>query len=124
MADRITDAMLERKIATLNKLVGADPEPYTRLDNGNLNGNVGTYFLSGAYGGVNVECMANMNGAINHPIVGGYMTKRQLWDLLTALIRGIEIGIAKANEDTINKRGSGVGTWEYRALKAEAKLRD
>lgn len=92
MADRVSPQMLERKITDLNLLVGADTEAYGRRGPGlELRANVGTYVLSQQYGGVGLERIISVGGGVH--TVYHTMPKRALYDLITAFIDGIHIGI-------------------------------
>ena len=70
----------------------AETNPYTKDENGKFKANVGTYYLAGAYGGYKVEKIVSETGAVSDPIRGGYMTKRELYNVLWAFINGMEEG--------------------------------
>ena len=92
MTNRITTAMLESKIAYLNELVGANPEPYTKQPDGSLRANIGTYSLDGAYGGWCLSRMVNETGGSSTPLNTGYVSKRELYDAIRVFVLGVEIG--------------------------------
>lgn len=89
MSDRITNKQLESLVAYINKLTNSPAEPWTRDENG-FRANIGNYHLDGAYGGVNLARMCTDGGGISQPLGGGFRPKRELYDMLTAYIRGLE----------------------------------
>jgi len=89
---RITNKMLEAKIAYLNKITNNPVSSYSLDEGGKYKANVGNYHLSQAYGGVCVHQMANEGGGVRTPIVHSHVKKRELFDKLCAFIDGIEYG--------------------------------
>lgn len=89
MRERITDKMLQRKVEYLNELTDSPKQAYTRTDDG-LRGNIGHYYISGAYGGVKLERIVNEGGGCTEISRDGYGTKRELWTFLCAYVAGIE----------------------------------
>ena len=87
--ERITQAMLERKVAYLNELTGNPKEPYTRNESGQFKANRGNYHLSGAYGGWQLNQMCNEGGGCKDIFYVGYVPKRELFNLIAAYINGI-----------------------------------
>lgn len=90
--DRITNKMLENKIDYLNAITNSPKEPWSTDKNGKTKANIGNHHLDGAYGGVCVHKMVNDGGGVSTPLVGGNVTKRELYDLLCAYVKGIELG--------------------------------
>lgn len=88
---RITQKDIEMVVERLNVMRGQAPEPF-------VNGmwNVGTYYISGAYGGWKLVRVANESGAESDPIGSGYVPRRQLYDLIQSYIRGVLDGSASA----------------------------
>ena len=88
----ITLKMLERRVGLLNDMTGAAQEPYqTERDaDGRPIANVGTYYLSGAYGGHRLERMTRGGGATD---ISPRLSKPALADWINAYINGIEIGM-------------------------------
>jgi hypothetical protein len=82
---RITEAHLQAKIDRLNRITGSPAEPWTAGK-----ANIGNYHLSHAYGGVCLHRMYNDGGGCTTPLIGGYVSKRELAGLLDAFINGIE----------------------------------
>lgn len=83
---RITQKMLEARCEYLNKLTN-NPATY-RDDSGVIN--VGHYYISGAYGGVNLVQVVNNSGGCRDVISYGHIPKRELYGLINAYIAGIE----------------------------------
>lgn len=86
MTQRISNTDLERLVNRLNKLTGHELEP--RSPKGR---NIGTYMISGAYGGVKLE-QIDKDGGVRTISNDGYGTKKQLYAFLLAFISGIEAG--------------------------------
>ena len=87
---RITELDIERRIERLNQLTGAALEPYTKVGGGKLTANIGTYYLSGAYGGWRLEKIVNSRGGAADVLQSGFTTKRDLYNQLNSYIAGIE----------------------------------
>ena len=89
---RVTNKMLEMRVALLNDMTGAAREPYQmeRDSNGHPVANVGTYHLSGAYGGHRLERMTKGGGATD---ISPRLSKSALADWINAYINGIEMGM-------------------------------
>ena len=89
---KTTIKMLERRVSLLNDMTGAAQEPYqTERDaNRHLIAKVGTYYISGAYGGHRLERMTRGGGATD---ISPRLSKPALADWINAYINGIEIGM-------------------------------
>ena len=87
--ERITIRDLEGMVSRLNRLTGQIDAAYTRGDDGKLRANVGSYTLSGAYGGWELEQIVNEGGGVTCPIGPGHLPKRELYGKLHAFIAGI-----------------------------------
>jgi hypothetical protein len=85
---RITERDLENVITRLNKITNS-PETTYRKENGKLISNVGNYHLSGAYGGWKLERICNEQGGVTTPIHSGYVSKRELYNLIHSYINGV-----------------------------------
>ena len=84
MSYRITQKDLEHLRDRINKVTGSPMEGW-----GKGGSNIGHYYISGAYGGVKLECYVNKSGgceAISHQ---GHGTKRQLYDWMIAFLAGV-----------------------------------
>ena len=90
MTYRITEKMIERKIAYLNEITGNPAEPYTRGEDGSFAANVGNYHRSDAYGGVSLEQMVGPGGGVHDVFSCGHVPKRELFDRICAMIIGLE----------------------------------
>ena len=98
---KITMRDLEGAVKRLSALVKANPEPYTKsgeVPNQTYSANVGTYFISGAYGGHKLERMATSGGGTCDPLRSGFTTKKDLYSLIWAYIYGIEEGEFQATK--------------------------
>lgn len=84
---RITMGMLQEKVNHLNKITG---NPLESWNNGKAN--KGCYTLSGAYGGHCLHQICNTSGGVHEVLNCGYIPKRDLFNQVDALIKGIHIG--------------------------------
>lgn len=89
MAQRITDRNLDEMAHSLNVETNSPTQPYERDASGKLIAQVGNYHIAGAYGGVTLHRMENTSGGISTPLHCGYVTKRELYDLMNAYLRGL-----------------------------------
>ena len=78
---RITQKMLERKVAIINKLKGFDNPGHSTI---------GAYTLDYAYGGVSLHQYVNEHGGVNDTFRCGYVLKRDLFDRMQSFIIGLE----------------------------------
>ena len=90
MADRITLKHLEGMVNRLNRITGSPPAPYVKGEDGRYHAQIGCYFLSQAYGGVQLVRMYSDGGGVSTPLMGGHISKREAYDQIYAFIRGIE----------------------------------
>ena len=88
--DRITKKTLEKYCEILNRRTGHALEAYTRDDAGKLRGNIGTYYIGGAYGGYSLNQIANEAGGVHMPINSGHVPARELYNMMRAYLAGIE----------------------------------
>jgi hypothetical protein len=86
---RITMSDLKAVVARINRITNSPLEPWTR-ENGKSVANIGCYHLSGAYGGWCLHRMDNVGGGVSCPINSDYVSKRELYNLIHAFIRGLE----------------------------------
>ena len=90
---RITQKDLEQKATLLNEITGSPLTGWTRTDGKNI-ANIGHYYISCAYGGVNLNRHVNLGGGANEPLSFGHVPKKELYQMLCAFIAGIEsIGV-------------------------------
>lgn len=85
MRDRVTDRDLDRLCDRINELTGSPMRPW-----GPDGANVGNYHIGSAYGGVRLERMFNTGGGITTPLRSGYVSRRELYEALSAFIAGLE----------------------------------
>lgn len=89
--ERITDKHLKGLVDIINKKTGNPMEPYTPVRADNMcKANSGNYHLSFAYGGVKLVQLCNPGGGERDISTTGYGTKRELYNWMTAFIRGLE----------------------------------
>lgn len=86
---QITKRQIESRLASINKMLGNEIEPYGRDESGAFKANVGTLYLAQAYGGFKIEQIANESGGCNEPFPNGFGTKRQCLDALVAYEHGL-----------------------------------
>ena len=81
---RITQKDLESKVARINRMAGFVNPGYSMI---------GSYCLDYAYGGVKLDRYVNEHGGVHDIFHQGYMTKRELYNLMSAFETGInELG--------------------------------
>ena len=90
--DRITNKQLESLVSYLNKITNSPDKSYSIGEDGLYHANPGCYCLDGAYGGVNLNRICNDGGGVNTPLGGGFYTKKELYNKISAFIKGIEEG--------------------------------
>ena len=89
----ITKADLQATIDRINRMTGSFLEPYTKegeVPNQTYKANIGNYHLSGAYGGYALHRMETSGGGIMDVLAVGHVSKRELYNLMHAFIRGID----------------------------------
>ena len=85
---RITEKDLQATCDRINRMLDQPHEPYARIE-GKFVANIGCYHLSHAYGGVALHQMASEGGGVRD-ILGGHLTKRELYERMHAFIKGLE----------------------------------
>jgi hypothetical protein len=88
--NRITSKTLKARIETINTMLGNNPAPYTKGDDGKLVANIGTLYLSGAYGGYCVNKIVTDGGGVTTPIWEGHIPAREAYDRICAFMRGLD----------------------------------
>lgn len=81
MSERITNAHLQGKVDTVNRLLGNDPEAGYSTP--------GVVHLYGAYGSTAVHRYVNESGGVSD--LSGLMTKREVARFLDGMIRALYI---------------------------------
>lgn len=89
MTYRITDKMLQARVDYLNKITGSPATAYTKTDKG-MKANIGHFHIDHAYGGVSLERMMSEGGGVESISDLGHITKRELFNWITAYISGIQ----------------------------------
>jgi len=90
---RITRKNLENLVGHLNKVTGHKTEAYSaEFTHSRLTANIGTYVISGAYGGWALHQMDNESGGERDVLSTGHIPARELFNLIHAYWRGMEVG--------------------------------
>jgi hypothetical protein len=87
---RVTLSMLEAKVKQINEAIGAETSPFTSVDGGTKT-NVGTFYISQAYGGVALFRIVGTSGSITMPIRSGHVTKRELNHQLDGMLYALNL---------------------------------
>lgn len=90
---RVSIKHLEFQVERINKMTGSPKTAYTKKVDGKLVANVGHYHLDQAYGGIKLVRMDNEGGGIEVITRHGYVTKKELYYQLDAIITGLEIKV-------------------------------
>ena len=85
---RITNKHLENAINELNQVTGNACQAWTKTESG-YKANIGCYHLAGAYGGYQLQQIVNNGGGVHDVFSVGYVTKRELYNLIRAMIQGV-----------------------------------
>ena len=89
--NRITNRDLELMVNQLNAITDSPLETYSRnQENTRSIANVGNFHISSAYGGVALHRISNPSGSVSTPLGLGHVTKRELYDSMSAFLAGIE----------------------------------
>jgi len=121
---RVTDKELAAIVARINRMSGQPETAYgERKENGDMTWNVGHYSLSGAYGGVSLVQVANVDGGERDVLNVGHVPKREMQTLLYAFISGLVAAselrdVASAALDMLRDPESD----EFTANRVEAQL--
>ena len=84
---RITNAMLENRINTINTMTNSPLKPYEKVDD-KYKASIGNYHLYGAYGAYALHRIVNDGGGIREII--GLCTKRELYNRMNSYMSGLE----------------------------------
>ena len=90
----ITKADLQATVDRINRITGSPLDPYTKtgeVPNQTYKANIGNYHLSGAYGGYALHLMDNEGGGITDVLRVGHVSRRELYNLMHAFIRGLNV---------------------------------
>jgi len=79
---------LQRLINRINKIKKAPMETYKK-DDSKLIAQIGNFHISSAYGGHSLHCIVSKNGATSDVMQIGHVSKKELYNLLHAYLRGM-----------------------------------
>ena len=86
---RITNKDIEASLERLNRALGREIAPYTKLEDGKYRCNIGNFHQYSAYGMVGLHEMFNDGGGVkSHGSLG---TKRELYERIHAMLDGISL---------------------------------
>lgn len=88
MSNRITQQQLESLADHLNNLLDRPRQPH-----GPDGANVGNFHISYANGGACLHTMSNKGGAVSDTLGCGHIPKRELYNRMDALARGVTVGL-------------------------------
>ena len=94
---RVSKKMLENKVDQLNKITHS-PREYFTSKHDNLHINVNHFCISGAYGGYELQRTCNNGGGVRTFFNTGHIPKKELYNLISAFIDGIELEQDHMNE--------------------------
>lgn len=90
MTQRITKAMLQKRLDILNDVFGYDREPYTKSpipsDRNRIKGNHGTFIIDSAYGGHRLSQMSCYSDGTGERDLSPRGTARETYDIINAWI--------------------------------------
>lgn len=86
---------LEAQVRRLNIMTDSPLETYKKED-GKFIAQIGNYHLDGAYGGWKLSRICSEGGAVTDVLHCGFVSKRELSNLISAYERGIEVHNDKA----------------------------
>lgn len=89
MQKRVTVSQLDAIVNRINTITGSPLEPYATGPDGKAIPQAGNYHLSGAYSGYSLHRMVPSGGA-SDVLRCGYVSARELRDLMWAFINGLE----------------------------------
>lgn len=92
MTTRITIKDLRAVCDRLNRLTGSPMEyakPYVK--GVPFCSNIGNYHISQAYGGYCLNRVSNEGGGVSSPLLHGHVPARELYNLMHAYIKGLEV---------------------------------
>lgn len=89
--DRITQKDLEYYVRRINEVTKSPAATCSKSLDGQYSWNIGNYHLDYAYGGVELVKTCNEHGGISTISIGGYGTKRELYNWMAAFLAGIEL---------------------------------
>jgi len=89
---RVTQKLLNQRLYCLNQVTGENSDEYT-VDSEGGRYNIGTYVIGHNAGNVRLERIDNDGGG-THDLTG-FSSKRELYDMMNAFMKGYEAGLNK-----------------------------
>jgi hypothetical protein len=86
---RVTEKQLQSIVDRINDITGSPTETYVKDSSGKFTAQIGNYHLSGAYGGWQLQRIVSEGGGVS-TITSGFVSKRELAELMWSYIRGLE----------------------------------
>jgi hypothetical protein len=86
---RVTEKDLKSVVDRINKITGSPMEPYP-MQGEKWIAQVGNYHINGAYGGWQLCRMANAHGGVRNVMNSGYVSKKELYNLMQAFLYGLK----------------------------------
>ena len=90
MTTRISERDLENVCKRINKATGNNIEAVSRNADNTFSWNIGSYTLSAAYGGWQLQQIVSDGGGVRTISSGGYIPKRELYHQMQAFLSGLE----------------------------------
>ncbi len=88
---RVTIKDLEEHAKLLNYITGNKEEPCFWTEKKGTIWNVGSFYISGAYGGYKLLRVTNKSGGCEDALPTGYTTKRDLYKNMRCFERGLHL---------------------------------
>jgi len=89
MTTRINQSDLEAVVNRINRATGNNLEAVTRGEDGKYRWNIGTYVISYAYSGCQLQQVCSDGGGVRS-ITSGYVSRRELYYQMQAFLAGID----------------------------------
>ena len=89
---RVTRKILKQRLRNLNELTGEHPDEYT-VDSEGGHYNIGTYVIGHNAGNVRLERIDNDAGGTHE--LTGFSSKRELYYMISAFMKGYVAGVNK-----------------------------
>ena len=90
MTQRVTRKQLDAAVEMLNRMTDSPLEPY-RKEGDKWVANIDNFHISCAYGGFSLHRMCNEGGGVRDIFYSGHVPARELFNLIHAMRRGIEL---------------------------------
>ena len=90
---RVTQKLLDQRLHNLNELTGEHPDRATVDSDGARRYNIGTYVIGHNAGNVRLERIDNEAGGTHE--VTGFSSKRELYYMINAFMKGYVTGLNK-----------------------------